>query len=596
MKTTFVLPPNEVYSKPRGIEVDILAVGKLLHLSSPYNKSLIEIFRQFEGARWKPETKVWTIKNHRLSLRNSILLGYHTRGQIGHRANDPSNLNALFERARLYYSNPMYPLDKDPVLKSYQLEMANHILTVRHTIAGYEMGLGKTLAFLRAMQYLKKTDRLTGEIWVVAPLTPLLAWAAEIKKWEVVGLPIKFIPCSIQAITKAATNTSPPQVLCLDESSRFKNPSAQRTLAIREITKYMLEAHTSNCYITLMTGTPAPKDPTDWWTQQEICFPGLLRHNSKKNLLKVLAETEQQEGQFGGIYTEIKYWKEKEINLLYRRMKPTTIVKFKKDCEDLPEKTYTILRVIPTEETVSAAKIIASNASTVLEALMKIRQLSDGFQYRANKSSEYEDDIITDEYLDEYFQAQVNDKRIATFKTPKDDALIGILESLRDSEKTRCVVYTGFRASARKIKELCLNAGWNVIFSIGGSNWTYHRCYNSEMALEKGQATQEQFQDHDLDNPIVFVATVGSAGMGITLHASDTIVYYSNDFNAENRIQSEDRIHRLGMGASANIIDIFHLPTDEHILNIIKKKRLLQDLSMGEVLSVLDKVLTEDII
>ena len=73
--------------------------------------------------------------------------------------------------------------------------------------------------------------------------------------------------------------------------------------------------------------------------------------------------------------------------------------------------------------------------------------------------------------------------------------------------------------------------------------------------------------------------------MGITLTASPTICYYSNDFNAESRIQSEDRIHRPGMDVNlgATIIDLIHLPSDLLVLKNLQKKRDLQGLTLGEM-------------
>ncbi len=73
--------------------------------------------------------------------------------------------------------------------------------------------------------------------------------------------------------------------------------------------------------------------------------------------------------------------------------------------------------------------------------------------------------------------------------------------------------------------------------------------------------------------------------MGLTLTASPTIVFYSNDFNAESRIQAEDRIHRPGMDKTrgATIIDLIHLPSDEYVLDNLKKKKDLQNLTMGEL-------------
>jgi hypothetical protein len=76
------------------------------------------------------------------------------------------------------------------------------------------------------------------------------------------------------------------------------------------------------------------------------------------------------------------------------------------------------------------------------------------------------------------------------------------------------------------------------------------------------------------------------------LTASDTIVYYSNDFNAESRIQSEDRIHRPG-SRGANIVDFLHLPIDQLVLDNLKKKRDLQKMTMNDFDKAIDAALED---
>jgi len=597
----FYLPPSRTHSRTIRMDCDCLLISKKIRVTTPYNKQLIDIFRQMEGARWKKPS--WEFLDPTHSDRNAFILGEYTRGAIGYPQDSPMCMTSYYKRAQTYYEtvDQFMAGTKDEdwpyPLKDHQKELVYHFLTVRSTIAAHEMGLGKTLSFLTALKMLYDQNRLQGEVWVIAPKAPLLAWKAELKKWKFPTdlIPIKFITCSVQSISKVAESAAtPPQVLCVDESSRLKTPAAQRTVVVREITHHMRHDWQKDSYIILMTGTPAPKDPTDWWSQQEICRPGLLRENSKKNLLKSLADLEQKEGNYGGSYTQITNWRSKDINKLYQRMKPNAHIRLKKDCLDLPQKTYTRLRVPPSKEVISAAKIVADNSGTAIEALSKIRQLSDGFQYR--EQGPYTEDIISDEVLDKYFQTLHGDKRTKTFNTPKDKILTEILEDFLINEKNRIVIYTGFKASAHKIKDLCHEAGWSVIFSVGGSTWKLEPSVSIADSETVLLATQEQFQTNNLDTPIAFVATVGSAGMGITLHASDTIVYYSNDFNAENRIQSEDRIHRIGMGASANIIDIIHLPTDEYVLDLLQKKRRLQELSMGDVMTALDQLTMEDLV
>jgi SNF2 family DNA or RNA helicase len=119
---------------------------------------------------------------------------------------------------------------------------------------------------------------------------------------------------------------------------------------------------------------------------------------------------------------------------------------------------------------------------------------------------------------------------------------------------------------------------------------------NADGTVLTGEAL-DIFQDKLEEFPrVCFIGQPGAAGMGLTLTASKSIVYYSNDFNAESRIQSEDRIHRLGMDVNkgATIYDLVHLPTDLLVLNNLKAKRRLQSMTMGQVSEALQAIGADD--
>lgn len=74
------------------------------------------------------------------------------------------------------------------------------------------------------------------------------------------------------------------------------------------------------------------------------------------------------------------------------------------------------------------------------------------------------------------------------------------------------------------------------------------------------------------------VANPAALREGVTLHCEGecrTAIYYNNDFNLVNRLQSEDRIHRIGQPHSVHIIDIVAKtrPVDRAVLDKLLKKR-----------------------
>jgi SNF2 family DNA or RNA helicase len=310
------------------------------------------------------------------------------------------------------------------------------------------------------------------------------------------------------------------------------------------------------------------------------------------------------------------------VTELYERMKGLVLVIFKKDVLDLPEKIYKEIILEPTASMVRAASIIESNSSSAIQALTLLRELSDGFRYtdkiegketcatcegtktqnRWVSSDDSEDIMLAPG--DEGYLERVNDGtykllklpclncdgtgeqnrivRDVTYVTsPKEAALIEILEEHEDVG--RLVIFASFTAAIDKCVEVCRKQQWHVI-RVDARGWTVFDPDGNILDQFKNRE-QELFQDmiKEFDR-VAFIAHPFSGGMGLTLTKSPSILYFDNDFNAENRIQSEDRIHRIGMDINrgATIIDLIHLPADRLVLDNLKKKRDLQALSLGD--------------
>jgi len=98
------------------------------------------------------------------------------------------------------------------------------------------------------------------------------------------------------------------------------------------------------------------------------------------------------------------------------------------------------------------------------------------------------------------------------------------------------------------------------------------------------QETVKKFQDSK--SPVrFFVANQQTGGYGLTLTAAHTVVYYSNNYDLEKRIQSEDRAHRIGQKNNVTYIDIICEKTvDENIVSSLRNKIDLASQSLGETL------------
>lgn len=145
-----------------------------------------------------------------------------------------------------------------------------------------DMGLGKTIITLTAIQDLIYDMFEVSKVLIIAPRTVAEStWQDEAKKWEHLSLRFSTVLGSakqrVEALQKKADcyviNRENVVWLCeyyhfqlpfdmvvIDESSSFKNPAAKRFRALRK---------SLPCFsrVVILTGTPAPNNLTDLWSQ-----------------------------------------------------------------------------------------------------------------------------------------------------------------------------------------------------------------------------------------------------------------------------------------------------------------------------------------
>ena len=100
---------------------------------------------------------------------------------------------------------------------------------------------------------------------------------------------------------------------------------------------------------------------------------------------------------------------------------------------------------------------------------------------------------------------------------------------------------------------------------------------------EERQPNIKKFQDDPRCRFIV--GTPSTGGYGITLTAANTVIYYSNGYDLEKRLQSEDRAHRIGQKKSVTYVDLMADDTvDEKIVKALRKKINIASEVLGEEL------------
>lgn len=525
-----------------------------------------------------------------------------------------------------------YNVKVDPDILTFHRPVYNHQkhmtafgLIRKQCVLACEMGTGKTLAAIEIMERSGVEDW-----WFVGTKSSIASVKLDFYKWKTFMRPVFM---TYEEMKKTLDNwipgKMPPHGVVFDECSKVKTPSSQRSQAAMHLAESMRSNYGHDCYILLMSGSPAPKSPVDWYWQAEIACPGFLIEGDVNKFKDRLAVTELTTDVTGGRYhrfiawrdgnkalcnicgkgpkhalhedeTEEKYHKfvplADEVSKLYRRLSGLALVYHKKDCLDLPDKVYREIRVKPNLATMRAAQLIQVGSRNALEALTKMRELSDGFQYLDVKGeveectrckgkktvfdSQSGQEIACD-VCNGIGHLQGHKREIKMIPSPKYDTLSDLLNEEFEDEN-RIVIYAAFTGTIDRLCDHMDKLGWQVM-RVDGRGWCPHGNFLPRDPVE----FLKVFQDPKNHEPkVAFIGHPNSAGMGLTLTASKAIIYFSNDFSGEGRLQSEDRIHRAGMDVNrgATIIDILHLPSDEYVLKNLKRKRELQALSMGLLL------------
>jgi SNF2 family DNA or RNA helicase len=107
--------------------------------------------------------------------------------------------------------------------------------------------------------------------------------------------------------------------------------------------------------------------------------------------------------------------------------------------------------------------------------------------------------------------------------------------------------------------------------------------FYGDTSNEERQRIIDEFQNEE--ELRYFVANPKTGGYGLTLTRSHTVVYYSNSYDLEVRLQSEDRVHRIGQTSKVTYVDLVTEGTvDEKIVQSLRNKINIATQVMGEEL------------
>ena len=146
------------------------------------------------------------------------------------------------------------------------------------------------------------------------------------------------------------------------------------------------------------------------------------------------------------------------------------------------------------------------------------------------------------------------------------------LSSILDETDGKVIIWANYRYDIQRIVNMLReDYGYGCVGA-----------YYGGVEQSERERVIDEFQNPDSDLRF-FVGNTQTGGYGITLTAASTVVYYSNNYDLEKRLQSEDRAHRIGQTNKVTYIDIVCERTvDEKIVKALRKKQSIANLVLGE--------------
>jgi len=448
----------------------------------------------------------------------------------------------------------------------YQEYATQRIIETPYIGLFLEMGLGKTVLTLTAIDLLLNDYFEVNRVLVIAPLRVAEdTWPREIEKWDHLNhLKISKILGSVSQRRKALKADADIYVInrenvdwlvgelgkkwdfamvVIDELSSFKNRQSKRFRALRRV-RPMIKR------VVGLTGTPAPNGLIDLWPQIYLLDLG-------ERLGKTITGYRDRYFIPGERSGHIVYkWREKKEaeQRIYEAISDIVVSMKAEDWLELPEK---IERNVPVKLEPKARDLYDKLERDLLLPFADADVVASTAAVLSNKLLQLASGAVYDE-----------GKGVKKIHVAKLDVLEDIIEAANGKP---VMVFYNFKHSLERILERFPQA----------------RC------LRKGAAGQVDIRDWNNDEIPIFLLHPKSAGHGLNLQESScqTVVWFDQVWSLEEYMQANARVHRQGQTRNIVIMRLVAEGTmDEEVIKALERKESGQEALMEAVKARIERV------
>jgi hypothetical protein len=379
---------------------------------------------------------------------------------------------------------------------------------------------------------------------------PSLAQRREIKEFMAYKGPRIFL-VNVEALstqTGAAVECvkfleSGPTTMVVDESTTIKNSGAKRTARCIRLGR-MAEKR------RILSGLPSPQSPLDLYSQFD--FLGEPLRESYTSFEARYAVMQRKPFGPGGRMIPVLAGYQ-NLEELKSRIAPHSFRVRLADCYDLPEKMFIRRDVVLTDEQKLAYAQMKQfavaelenaervTATIVLTQMLRLHQILCGVTMS-----------------DDNNEVDIPENRIAE------------MMSIIENTEGKVIVWAAYDANVRRISAALQKAyGPGSVARFWGGNETTR------------EAEEKMFKTSPTCR--FMVATAAAGGRGRTWDVADTVIYYSNTFSLEHRVQSEERAQMVGKRGSVGYYDLMAPGTvEEKIVEALRNKMNLSNAITGD--------------
>jgi len=541
--------------------------GIRLSFLFPYNPSIINDIKLIDGKKFNPISKIWTVVLDRISYKKvQDFISKYPEFEIDNGVFElikkiekevedyVKSVSKNIELSGSYDTDfDVTGLNEGCVLRPFQKVGVEYAVKNKKIIIGDEMGLGKTVMALASIRYMNLTPTL-----VICPNSLKYNWKREFEKWTqykvcvidsntVLSNDFDVMVINYDIVKKQSENLGKMgfKAIIMDESHYLKSRKAQRTEAVRKLTKGI-------DYLIMLTGTVILNRPIELTSQLEI----LSKLDSFGGWWKFAQRyCDAHRSRFG-----LDVSGAKNLDELHTKLRATCYIRRNKS---------EVLKELPAKQRCSITLPI-TNQSEYKKAE------ADVINYLRNESNvavDFEQSIshLSEEEQREARKAQ-REQRAAAAERAEHLVKINMLKQLSVKGKMKAAIewVQDFLESGEKL----------VLFA-------YHRetidelskTFNCDkidgsVSAEERQKVVDRFQNDP--NVKLIVLNLKAGSVGLTLTASSNVAFLEYGWTPAEHDQGEDRVHRIGQDNSVMAWYLSGENTIDHdIHDLIEEKRFI---------------------